>query len=364
MTPLTITGSTVQTYDGTAFVPDLSVLTYSITPPDTSHLLGNLTVSGAAPGAVHAGSYSYTPAGLYSDQLGYLITYATGTLRINPATLTVTGTRVGSRIYNGTTVAILSGGSLVGVISGDTVSLTQSGSYASRNAGTGIAVTATDRLGGAEAGDYVLVEPTGVAGSISPAPLTVTGTTVASKVYDGTSVAALRGGALVGVFAGDTVTLSQAGSFSSRSPGTGIAVTAADTLGGASALDYSLVEPTGLSGTITSAGSANMPGTPGTAGGASSPLLAAYYASAQLDSNLLAPQWGAEPQVIDASPSIDVVQTAMEPASTDPGEDQDSSSSSDQGVIINVAMKIGAVGTLTILDGGVRLPWSRTQPDP
>ena len=95
----------------------------------------------------------------------------------------------------------------------------------------------------------------------------------------------------------------------------------------------------------------------GSTPGPGSPLLAAYYASAQIDANFIAPQWGVTPQLIDASPSIQVLDTASEPASTDAGVDQNSpSSDSGQGIVINVAMKIGATGTLKIESGGLRLP--------
>jgi len=449
MTPLTVSSTVAQTYDGAAFAPTITNLSYSIAP-DFTHLFGTVTITGSAVGATHAGSYSFTPGGLYSDQQGYIIApYVGGTLTIDPAPLTVTGTTAGTRIYNGTTGASLSGGALVGVFGNDSVTLTQAGTFASKHAGTGIAVAVTDSLGGASDGDYVLVEPVGVTGTITPAPLTVTGTTVGSRVYNGTLAAPLSGGALLGVVPGDSVTLTQAGTFASKNPGSALAVTAADSLGGASASDYSLSEPTGLtaaitpaslsvsgtvvgnkvyngnssapllngtlsgvipgdsvtlvqggnfasasvgsgiavtaadalagpnavdysliqpaglSGTISAATTGNTPGTPGISGSSSSPLLAAYYASAQIDANSIAPQWGATPQVIDASPSIDVVETASEPASTDAGVNQDSTSSSiGGGVVINVAMKIGATGTLKIVSGGLRLPITHVEGNP
>ena len=253
MTPLTVTGTVAQTYNGIAFAPTISALTYSVTP-NFSDLFGTLTVTGSAVGAVHAGTYSYTPGGLYSDQQGYIIQpYVAGTLTINPAMLTVTGTTVGSKVYNDTTAASLTGGSLVGVIGDDTVTLTQGGNFASKNVGAGIAVTAVDGLGGAEASDYTIVEPTGLSGTITPAMLMVSGTTVGSKAYNGTTAASLTGGSLVGVIGDDTVTLTQGGDFASRNAGTGIAVTAVDGLGGADASDYTIVEPSGLSGTIVPA---------------------------------------------------------------------------------------------------------------
>jgi len=276
---------------------------------------------------------------------------------ITPAPLTVSGTLVGSKVYNGTAVAALTGGSLLGLIAGDTVALSQAGSFASKNVGTGIAVTVSDSLGGTSASDYTLIEPAGLTGNITPASLTVSGTVVGNKIYDGNTNALLLDGTLSALVPGDSVGLIQAGKFASAGVGSGIGVTAADTLVGPSALDYSLIQPAGLSGTISAATTGNTPGTPGNSGGSSSPLLAAYYASAQIDANSIAPQWGATQQVIDASNSIQVVETASEPASTDAGVDENSSSSGAvKAIVIDVAMKIGATGTLKVESGGLRLP--------
>jgi hypothetical protein len=355
MTALTVTANNAtQVYDDIAYSGG-NGLTFPVTSLGDGHVFYSAgSYSGSAQGAVHAGTYAIDPSGAWSDQQGYILSSVNGSLLITPAPLTVSGTTVGTRVYNGTLDAPLRGGSLVGVVAGDSVSLTQTGFFASKNPGSALAVTATDTLHGASAGDYSLSEPTGLTGSITPASLSVSGTVVGNKIFNGTTTAPLLDGTLSGVVPGDSVTLIQAGSFASAGVGSGIAVTAADSLAGPSALDYSLTQPAGLSGTISPATSSN---TPGTAGAAGSPLLAAYYASAQTDANFVAPQWGATPQVVDASPSIDVVETASEPASTDAGVDQDSTSSpTGGGVVINVAMKIGATGTLKIVGGGVRLP--------
>ncbi|MBT8615620.1 hypothetical protein G6652_09705, partial [Polynucleobacter paneuropaeus] len=74
--------------------------------------------------------------------------------------------------------------------------------------------------------------------------LTVTGSTVANKNYDGARTATVTGGSLAGVISGDTVTLTQAGTFSQAGAGNGLTVTATDTLGGGSAGNYSLTQPT------------------------------------------------------------------------------------------------------------------------
>ncbi len=134
MTPLTVTASDAgKTYDGAAYSGGNGV-GYSVTP-NGSNLLGTLSYGGSSQGAVNAGSYAVTPQGLYSNQQGYIISYAGGALTINPAPLTVSGATVGNKVYDGTTAAILTGGTLSGVIGTDSVTLTQAGAFASANAG-------------------------------------------------------------------------------------------------------------------------------------------------------------------------------------------------------------------------------------
>jgi filamentous hemagglutinin family protein len=84
LTPLTISGATVTQVGDTPFAIDLADLVFSITP-DPSLLLGTLSFTGQALGAHATGTYDFTPSGLYSGQLGYLITFVGGTLKIVPA---------------------------------------------------------------------------------------------------------------------------------------------------------------------------------------------------------------------------------------------------------------------------------------
>ncbi|MDE1989871.1 MAG: hypothetical protein KGI82_05325, partial [Betaproteobacteria bacterium] len=204
-----------------------------------------VTVLGIAASGTDAGNYSLNN------------TSATTTASILQAALSVlsvTGTTVASKTYDGTNTATLSNGVLVGILNGDAVSLNQSGHFTSIHAGTNIPVVATDTLGGLDAGNYTLTQPTGLSGDILAKPLTITGTVVASKVYDSTTAATVSGGSLVGVIGSDAVTLSQSGAFASKNVGNGIAVTTTDTLGGANAGDYTLAtQPAGLSGNITPA---------------------------------------------------------------------------------------------------------------
>lgn len=70
--------------------------------------------------------------------------------------------------------------------------------------------------------------------------LTVTGATVANKVYDGTTNAVVTGGAVPGVVSGEVVTLSQNGAFADKNIGIGKTVNEAFSLGGADAGNYVL----------------------------------------------------------------------------------------------------------------------------
>ncbi|SEM10437.1 YDG domain-containing protein [Paraburkholderia caballeronis] len=251
---LTVSGTTVadKVYDGTTsatlnggslsglFGSDAVALSQSGTFA-TKNVGTNIAVTTAdALSGADAGNYVLQqPIGLAGN--------------ITPATLTVSGTTVAGKVYDGTTSATLNGGALSGVIGGDAVALSQSGTFTTKNVGANVAITTADALSGADAGNYVLQQPTGLAANITPATLTVSGTTVAGKVYDGTTSATLNGGALSGVIGGDAVTLSQSGSFATKNAGSNIGVTASDTLAGTDAGNYVLQQPTGLAASITPA---------------------------------------------------------------------------------------------------------------
>jgi len=63
-------------------------------------------------------------------------------------------------------------------------------------------------------------------------------------------MATLRGGSLAGVLHGETLVLDEAGTFATAHPGIAIAVTAADSLSGADAANYTLTQPLGLTADI------------------------------------------------------------------------------------------------------------------
>ena len=81
--------------------------------------------------------------------------------------------------------------------------------------------------------------------------LVVAGQFAQNKSYDGTTTATLTGGFLEGLVAGETVALNQAGTFATAAAGSAIVVTAADSLSGTTAANYTLIQPTGLVADIT-----------------------------------------------------------------------------------------------------------------
>ncbi len=125
---------------------------------------------------------------------------------VTPKSLSVTGVTAQDKVYDGTTAATLTGGTLSGVVGDDAVTvLPGSGAFANANAGTWAVTASGYALGGAEAGNYLLsAQPTVPAASITPRPIVLGG----SRVYDGTD--ALADGALIVAnrVEGDDLTLS------------------------------------------------------------------------------------------------------------------------------------------------------------
>ena len=89
--------------------------------------------------------------------------------------------------------------------------------------------------------------------TVNQKPVTITGVTAASKVYDGTAAAALSGGTVSGLVGVETVTvIAGTGTFADANAGTGKSVTTAGySLGGTNAGNYVLPTQPTVTGTIT-----------------------------------------------------------------------------------------------------------------
>jgi filamentous hemagglutinin family protein len=258
ITPLAITVTATganKVYNGTTADPGVTFSAGVITGDvvnfaDASATFASKNVGTGIAVAVSGITASGTDAGNYT----LLNTTASTTANITPKPITVTAT--GSNIVYNTGVNDSVTLSSAGIVSGDTVTFADtSATFAGPNVGSGVTVTVSGITdGGASAGNYSLSNTTATTtANITPAPLTVTGTTAAGKVYDGTTAAALSGATLVGVLGSDVVTLGNdaIGTFATKNVGSNIAVTTAMTIGGASAGNYSLAQPTGITATIT-----------------------------------------------------------------------------------------------------------------
>ncbi len=214
------------------------------------------TTSGHLTAGTHIGSESVGGTLTGTDASDYTFAGAIGDYTVTPLALSVSATGV-NKIYDGTTSAAPTLSSAA-VILGDQVAFTDTAAnFASKNAGSNQAVVVSGiAMGGADAADYALNSTSAqTIATISPASLTVSGVAVGNKTYDGNAAAILAGGSLAGVVAGDagSVSLIDAGSFATKNVGTGISVAAAETLSGAGAGNYVLVQPTGLVASITPA---------------------------------------------------------------------------------------------------------------
>jgi filamentous hemagglutinin family protein len=214
----------------------------------------SVTVNGLALGGAQSGNY--TIATSISGNIGI----------IQQKTLTTALQGAVTKTYDGTSKAILAAdnyAALSGVVNGDSVSLANftSGSYADAEAGSGKTVSVMGlSLSGAQAQDYTIsASLAGAVGTILQKPLTIALQGGVTKVFDGTTSAALTSanyGALNGLVNGDAVALASypaSGSFADAGIGTGKVITVGGlVLAGAKSADYSLpATVSGAIGTIT-----------------------------------------------------------------------------------------------------------------
>ncbi len=224
ITPLAITGSVTasdKVYDGTTAA--------TIASESLSGVLGSdvvsLTVGGATFSDKNVGTNKVvTATGLAlngADAGNYTVnSTATATASITP--LAITGSITAEdKVYDGTTTATITSGSLSGVLGSDVVSLTGgTATFADKNVGTDKPVTATGlTLTGADAANYTVNSTATTTANITPAPLTVTAVGQ-NKVYDGTTAATVS--LSDNRIAGDVLTVTYASAaFTDPNAGTG-----------------------------------------------------------------------------------------------------------------------------------------------
>ncbi|MGB4558828.1 MAG: YDG domain-containing protein, partial [Burkholderiaceae bacterium] len=278
LTPTLSNTGVSKVYDGTTTAPAGFTPSYSFTgliAGDTAASLGNtgstydsknvtaaskVTVSGLSISAV-TGSNSSAASDYALDTTSKDVTAAA----ITAKTVTMTGLTASNKIYDGTTsVAISNWGSVsTGVVGtgglDETLTLNSgTASFIDKNASTGKTVTATgyshaDGANGGLASNYVLSSTTAsTTADIAAKTLSVSGLSASNKVYDANTTATLGGSAAVTALAGDVVTLggSASGAFASKNVGTQAITVSGNTISGADAANYTLVQQAGLSAEI------------------------------------------------------------------------------------------------------------------
>jgi filamentous hemagglutinin family protein len=161
-------------------------------------------------------------------------------LRSFMTALTVTTNNV-SKTYDGSTVLSNIGYSLSDS-SADTSLILGTAAYSTSSKNVGSYAVSTSGLYSGQRG-YDISYVGGTA-DITAATLTVSGTAASNKTYDGTATASLSG-SLSGLVSGDTVALSQSGSFSDKNAAAGKTVSYTNSLSGADAGNYVLASAGG-----------------------------------------------------------------------------------------------------------------------
>jgi hypothetical protein len=264
---LTISGSTVadKAYDGNA---NATVTANSL---NLSGLIGSETLGVSATGSFASQNVAYSGVTVANQDVTVSYALADGTglasnyslsgevlsnaAKITAKALTITGSTAADKVYDGDTSAVVTAGSLSGFIGSETVTIaTATGQFASadvaRNGSGDVVdqnVTATYTLangsGGGLAGNYSLADTTGIQAAITPKALTITGASVTTRDYDGTTGAAIdtSGATLGGLVGSQTLDVSGSGTFDSKNVGLRTATVTyslADSTGSAS--NYSL----------------------------------------------------------------------------------------------------------------------------
>jgi hypothetical protein len=244
MTPLTVTAnnaSSPKVYDGSTTYVD-GTASYSVTPD--SRLLGRDAMT-YTQDSQNAGSRTITPGGLWSEQQGYLISYASGSLTVDQATLTATASAT-DKDYNGNTTAAVSLGSLVGLVGLETLGSTAAGTFDTKDAGTAKTVTVNsltllDGSNGGLASNYQLASGQTTTADITPATLTYTPS--AASFVNGQAIVGLSG-AVLGFMSTDTLANSTTGALGWSTPATSSSAPGTYRIdgGGLDALNYVFVQ--------------------------------------------------------------------------------------------------------------------------
>lgn len=176
---------------------------------------------------------------------------------ISQKQLTVTNfDLVSTKEYDGSSSSTINNVACSGIVPTEDVQVNAIATYNSPAAGANKPITVTYSLVGNDRGNYLKPADSiaTATGEIAKKQLTVSGTSLASKDYDGTASAPIDShGTLEGVIDGDTVTLSAVATYATKTAGSGKQATVVYTLLGADKDKYLAPENGILTGTINKA---------------------------------------------------------------------------------------------------------------
>lgn len=225
---LTVTSASVtaKTYDGSAAATITgATLTGKVGSDDVT--LGTSTSGTFNNANVGTGKSVTTAMTISGTAVGnYNLTQPTLTGNINAKSVTITGVTAASKAYDGNATATLSGGAVSTGVGTETLTITAgTGAFADKNVGTktvtasGYAI-ANGTNGGLATNYSLSAQPTIANQTITAKPVTITGVTAASKVYNGTATATLSGGSVSSGVGTETLTITAGtGAFASKNVG-------------------------------------------------------------------------------------------------------------------------------------------------
>jgi uncharacterized protein (TIGR02145 family) len=196
---------------------------------DTKHVGTNKTIT-----------VSYTITGAKASNYIEPIDSSVSNGVITSIQLTISNpTLTTSKEYDRTTYAVVTPGSLTGVVDGG-VTVSATATYDSPNIGTNKTITVVYTLAGANSEDYIKpIDYVVYSGVITQKQLTIASQSLTTtKVYDGNTTAVISAVTLSGVATGEEVTVSAVSTYDNSSSGTGKTITTVYTIGGASAANY------------------------------------------------------------------------------------------------------------------------------
>ena len=220
-----------KTYDGEAYTLSAEAFTKNGDGAITLEYKGAGETEWSSAAPVNAGSYEVRVS--VASTAEWKAAQATFEFTIAKKQLTISGTTVADKEYDGTVEATVTAGTLAGLVSGDeiSVSVMATGTFASKDVAYGLGieeqdVTVSYALKGALANNYLAPVGETLSATINAKQLTISGTTVADKEYDGTVEATVTAGTLAGLVSGDEISVSvmATGTFASKDVAYGLGI--------------------------------------------------------------------------------------------------------------------------------------------